>query len=244
MLTLIGFIMPKKPWQPTHEKETTLTDNELDKPKYRETLLVYSLLHYFNGERSALRVEELDGVSGPCSGCASDFFTGYTQGIMGSSLAYSGGENIFSLNELVIILYTTLSIFIAPQRFHRVQSLKEILDIIVENSDKLPDRNILSKNICGEENLIDIDNRLIDSLVNHINKILNNNYDNNIDVLKKVSESIVITSLIHNEAFTPRGLQCPARITGELKILKGTSTKELPILEVKITRNNLVGTER
>ncbi len=246
MLTLIGFIMPKKPWQSTHEKEITRTDNELDEPKYRKMSLVY-LLHYFNMERNTLRVEELDGVSGPCSGCASDVFTGYTQGIMGLPLAYSGGINIFSLNELINILYTMLSFFInniVSLHHQEKLSLEEILNIIIKNVDKLPDKDILSRIICGEKNLISIDNGLIDSLANYINEILNKNNNYNTNVLKKVSESIIIITLIHNEVFTPGGLQCPVRLTGKLKLLKGTLARKLPVLEVKIIKSNVASTGR
>ena len=243
MLTSIGFNAPKKSCQPTHEKETTRTDNDSDEPKYRRMLLAY-LLHYFNIERNTLRVEELDGVSGPCSGCASDVFTGYTQGIMGLPLAYSGGINIFSLNELINILYTVLSFFvnnIVSLHHQEKQSLEEILNIIIKNVDKLPDKDILSRIICGEKNLISIDNKLIDSLANYINEVLNknNNYDTN--VLKKVSESIIIITLIHNEVFTPGGLRCPVRVTGKLKLLKGTLTRKLPVLEIKIIKSSVAG---
>ena len=186
---------------------------------------VRRLLGYFHVERAALRVDELDGVSGPCSGCASDVFTGYTQGIMGQPLAYNGGETLFDLEELAGILYSVMS-----QGTSGATS-DDVVCALAEAHQSLPGIDDLSEALCGGTGLITVGRGLLESLRSYVAKRCNAG-----SWASRVAETLVVTALVHNEVFTPGGLPCPAKALGRLLLLGGSGARRVPVLRMKVER--------
>ena len=184
---------------------------------------IEKIMKYFLVEKSALRISELDGVSGPsCAGCASDVFTGYTQGIMGLSLSYSGGENEFRLDELINIMHSSLGLSGEPG-----------IKTLVANHLLLPDVRTLSIYLCSSENSILIDNRLLYSMNRYVSS---KSGVTSQSIVRKVSEAILAVPIIHNEVFTLRGVPCPAKIEGKILEISGNTKKKIPILIIVIKR--------
>lgn len=192
---------------------------------------VRRLLYYFRVEQAALRVDELDGISGPCSGCASDVFTGYTQGIMGQPLAYKGGETLFDLEELAGILYSVTS------QVTSGATSDDVVCALAEAHRSLPGIDDLSEALCGGTGLVEVSRGLLESLRSYVARRCDAR-----GCASRVAESLLVTALVHNEVFTPGGLPCPATVLGELLLLGGSGARRVPVLRMRVER--VAGTTR
>lgn len=160
--------------------------------------------HYFD-EVSSMRAAIYDGISGPCLGCLSDVYTGYTGGVMGVPGPIKGAPIEASLaslmQELILAGLPDLS-----------ESTVETLCNKSCNEDctlSLPRIKHVEQHLAEVRNCKKISINVEHSFINQLSQVLK---QIGCKCGQSLAEAIIVALVLRADAYYPGGIPCNATL--------------------------------
>lgn len=184
-------------------------------PRLTSMDIVQNMLQMYIGEVNMMRAAVYDGISGPCLGCLSDVYTGYTGGVMGLPGPIQGATIEVALtNILQELVFAALP--------GKGLDASNILNTLCEYP--LPGVKTVEQYLAGVNGCNKVTIKASTPFMNSIHQILSGM---GCRCSKRLAEAVIAALVLRAEAYYPNGIPCDAIVEGRVDAAAQKITKEI-----------------